>query len=91
MYAVVSAQGACYNCSSSPGCSWRTESPSAAARRQNGNVDKPEDATHIDLQEPVSLNFALRYMNSFAKATPLSNQVRMVMGGGSGSLQICCS
>lgn len=51
----------------------------AAARRQNGNVDKPEDATHIDLQEPVSLNFALRYMNSFAKATPLSNQVRCMM------------
>lgn len=40
-------------------------------------MDKPEDATHIDLQEPVSLNFALRYMNSFAKATPLSNQVRV--------------
>ena len=30
----------------------------------------------IDLQEAVALNFALRYMNSFAKATPLANQVR---------------
>lgn len=29
----------------------------------------------IDLNEPVSLTFALRYLNSFAKATPLSNVV----------------
>lgn len=27
------------------------------------------------MQETVSLTFALRYMNSFAKATPLANQV----------------
>ncbi|KAK7842946.1 proliferating cell nuclear antigen [Quercus suber] len=43
--------------------------------RQNTTVDKPEDATVIEMQEPVSLTFALRYMNSFTKATPLSNQV----------------
>ncbi|KAJ7959694.1 Proliferating cell nuclear antigen [Quillaja saponaria] len=43
--------------------------------RQNTTVDKPEDATTIEMEEPVRLNFALRYMNSFAKATPLSNQV----------------
>lgn len=36
---------------------------------------QPEDATVIEMQEPVSLTFALRYMNSFTKATPLSNQV----------------
>jgi len=29
----------------------------------------------IDLNEPVTLTFALRYLNSFAKATPLSNTV----------------
>ena len=29
----------------------------------------------IDLQEPVSLTFALRYLNSFCKATPLSSTV----------------
>ena len=44
--------------------------------RQNTQVDKPEDATVIDLQEPVSLSFALRYLNSFAKASPLSSQVQ---------------
>lgn len=31
-----------------------------------------EDQVSIDLTEPVSLTFALRYLNSFAKATPLS-------------------
>jgi len=30
----------------------------------------------VELQEPVSLTFALRYLNSFTKATPLSSQVR---------------
>ena len=29
----------------------------------------------IDMQEPVALTFALRYLNSFAKATPLAAQV----------------
>lgn len=33
---------------------------------------QPEEATVIEMQEPVSLTFALRYMNSFTKATPLS-------------------
>ncbi|XWS74052.1 hypothetical protein CRYUN_Cryun02cG0182500 [Craigia yunnanensis] len=43
--------------------------------RQNTTVDKPEEATIIEMNEPVSLTFALRYMNSFTKATPLSNTV----------------
>ncbi|KAL5178157.1 Proliferating cell nuclear antigen [Glycine soja] len=43
--------------------------------RQNTSVDKPEEATVIEMNEPVSLTFALRYMNSFTKATPLSNTV----------------
>lgn len=34
-----------------------------------------EEQTTIELQEPVSLTFALRYLNSFAKATPLSPTV----------------
>ena len=34
-----------------------------------------EDCTKIQVKEPVSQTFALRYMNSFAKATPLSNSV----------------
>uniref|UniRef100_A0A061R8G7 DNA sliding clamp PCNA n=1 Tax=Tetraselmis sp. GSL018 TaxID=582737 RepID=A0A061R8G7_9CHLO len=47
--------------------------------RQNTSVDKPEDATVIELQDPVNLTFALRYLNSFAKATPLSPTVTLSM------------
>ncbi|XP_039293343.1 proliferating cell nuclear antigen [Nilaparvata lugens] len=43
------------------------------------NVDKDEDAVSIEMQEPVSLTFACRYLNSFAKATPLSPQVQLSM------------
>jgi proliferating cell nuclear antigen len=35
-----------------------------------------EDQVSIELNEPVSLTFALRYLNSFAKATPLSSKQR---------------
>nr|XP_043613179.1 proliferating cell nuclear antigen-like [Erigeron canadensis] len=43
--------------------------------RQHTSVDNPEDATIIEMETPVSLTFALRYMNSFTKATPLASQV----------------
>ncbi|KAK1298778.1 Proliferating cell nuclear antigen [Acorus calamus] len=45
--------------------------------RQNSTVDKPEEATIIEMKEPVTLTFALRYMNSFTKATPLSSTVSL--------------
>ncbi|XP_030448428.1 proliferating cell nuclear antigen-like [Syzygium oleosum] len=45
--------------------------------RQDTSVDKPEDATIIKKNKSVSLTFALRYMNSFTKVTPLVNQVRI--------------
>lgn len=38
---------------------------------------QPEEATIIEMEEPVTLTFALRYMNSFSKASPLSNQVTL--------------
>ncbi|XP_065174573.1 proliferating cell nuclear antigen-like [Sycon ciliatum] len=47
--------------------------------RQNASVDKEEEQVTIELQEPVSLTFALRYLNFFTKATPLSNQVILSM------------
>ncbi|KAH0458278.1 hypothetical protein IEQ34_013593 [Dendrobium chrysotoxum] len=43
--------------------------------RQNKTVDKPDEATIIEMNEPVSLTFALRYLNSFTKATSLSESV----------------
>lgn len=36
-----------------------------------------EEQTTVELQEPVSLTFALRYLNSFAKATPLATSVAL--------------
>jgi proliferating cell nuclear antigen len=47
--------------------------------RQNTAVDKQEEQTVIDLNEPVTLSFALRYLNSFSKATPLSPTVVLSM------------
>jgi len=47
--------------------------------KQTGEIDKVEECTTIDLQEAVSLTFALRYLNWFTKATPLSGQVTLSM------------
>ena len=47
--------------------------------RQNSSVDNPEESTVIELQENVELTFALRYLNFFTKATPLSEQVTLSM------------
>jgi hypothetical protein len=33
-------------------------------------VTKEEDAVVIDMQEPVTLNFAIRYLNLFTKVSP---------------------
>jgi len=38
---------------------------------------KGDDAVIIDMQEPVSLNFAIRYLNLFAKATTLGATVTL--------------
>jgi proliferating cell nuclear antigen len=42
---------------------------------QTSNVDKEELAVTIEMEEPVTLTFASRYLNSFTKATSLSNVV----------------
>lgn len=47
--------------------------------RQTSSVDKDEDEVVIELQEPVQLTFALRYLNFFTKATPLSDSVTLSM------------
>ena len=51
----------------------------AAGCRQNTAVDNSEDQTVIDMHEPVMLTFALRYLNSFTKATPLASSVIISM------------
>ncbi|KAL3850620.1 hypothetical protein ACJIZ3_012502 [Penstemon smallii] len=43
-----------------------------------GNICNPEDAKIIEMKEPVvSLSFDLRYLNSFTKASPLSDTVTL--------------
>lgn len=47
--------------------------------KQNTSVDKEDDAVVIDMQEPVELNFALRYLTLFTKATALGPTVTLSM------------
>jgi len=46
---------------------------------QTTSVDKEEEAVTVDMQEPVTLTFACKYLNMFTKATPLSAQVSLSM------------
>ena len=46
---------------------------------QSANVDKEEEAVIIEMQEAVTLTFALRYLNYFTKATALCPQVTLSM------------
>lgn len=41
--------------------------------------DKDAEKVAIDMEEPVELNFALRYLNFFTKATSLSEKVIIAM------------
>ena len=43
--------------------------------RQTNSVDKEEEAVTIEMDEPVELNFALRYLGFFTKASPLCPRV----------------
>lgn len=47
--------------------------------KSNSAVDDEEDAVNIKVEEEVALTFALRYLNFFAKATPLSGSVTLKM------------
>ena len=48
-------------------------------RKQTTAGDKPEEHTTIEMDESTELTFALRYLNFFTKATPLSPQVTLHM------------
>jgi len=52
-------------------------------RKKTASVDgsgkKTSEEVVIELKEPVTLTFALRYLNSFSKATPLSSVVTLRM------------
>jgi len=46
---------------------------------QTANVDKEEEAVTIEMQEPVNLTFASRYLQMFTKASCLAGQVSLSM------------
>ena len=46
---------------------------------QNSSADKEEEAVIIEMNQAVTLTFALRYLNYFTKATPLAGQVTLSM------------
>ena len=46
---------------------------------QSANVDKEDEAVTVEMQEAVTLTFALQYLNFFTKATPLSPRVTLSM------------
>jgi hypothetical protein len=47
--------------------------------RQNSNLEKPSDGVSIDLTEPVSLTFSLKYLTNFCKASGLSETVKLCL------------
>ena len=49
------------------------------SRKQSTAGDKAEEHTVVDVEEPTELTFALRYLNFFTKATPLSPVVVLHM------------
>jgi proliferating cell nuclear antigen len=47
--------------------------------RKSDKVDKKEEQVTIETEDDITLNFALRYLQMFAKATPLSSYVTLSM------------
>jgi len=47
--------------------------------RQTSNVEKPNEAVVIELSEPVSLTFSLKYLVNFCKASGLSPSVKICL------------
>ena len=47
--------------------------------RTHTDLDKPDNNVAIELTEPVSLTFSLKYLVNFCKAVGLSNQVKICL------------
>ena len=45
--------------------------------RSHSDVEKPGQNVDIELTEPVTLTFSLKYLVNFCKAQPLSDRVRI--------------
>ncbi|EPQ66120.1 Proliferating cell nuclear antigen (PCNA) [Blumeria graminis f. sp. tritici 96224] len=51
----------------------------AVTLRSHTNVEKPEMNVEIELTEPVSLTFSLKYLVNFCKASALSKSVKLCL------------
>ncbi|KAI9248191.1 proliferating cell nuclear antigen [Sporodiniella umbellata] len=51
----------------------------AVTVKANSSVDDENESTTIELQQSVSMSFAVKYLVSFTKATPLSSRVSLNM------------
>ena len=51
----------------------------AVTLRSHNNVEKPELNVEIELTEPVSLTFSLKYLVNFCKASGLSKSVKLCL------------
>ncbi|KAI1330281.1 proliferating cell nuclear antigen [Xylariaceae sp. FL0255] len=51
----------------------------AVTLRNYQNADKPETNVEIELTEPVSLTFSLKYLVNFCKAQPLASTVKICL------------
>lgn len=47
--------------------------------RQHNNIEKPDQNVSINLSEPVSLTFSLKYLVNFCKASGLSGKVKLCL------------
>lgn len=47
--------------------------------KQDPSVDKESEAVLIDMNEPVSLTFSLKYLTNFCKASGLSDSVKLCL------------
>lgn len=65
-------EGVKFNCSGDIGSG-------SVTLRQHTSVDNPEQNVEIDLTEPVSLTFSLKYLVNFCKASGLSKQVKLCL------------
>jgi proliferating cell nuclear antigen len=51
----------------------------AVTLRSHTNIEKPELNVDIELSEPVSLTFSLKYLANFCKASGLSSSVKLCL------------
>ncbi|KAI4953520.1 DNA polymerase delta processivity factor [Alternaria rosae] len=47
--------------------------------KTSSNVEKPEENVSVEMNEPVSLTFSLKYLINFCKASGLSNSVKLCL------------